>query len=91
MTAIEAETSLPRPATTVEHVLTLDCRESPGIVHAVSGFLLEHGCDIIDNQQFGDAPRGTSSCGCTSRPTARRFSTEDTLRRDFAPVAERWR
>ena len=25
---------------TVEHVLTLDCPESPGIVHAVSGFLV---------------------------------------------------
>ena len=41
-------------ATTVEHVLTLDCPESPGIVHAVSGFLVDHGGDIIDNQQFGD-------------------------------------
>ena len=58
MTAIETETALPRPATTVEHVLTLDCRESPGIVHAVSGFLLEHGCDIIDNQQFGERSEG---------------------------------
>ena len=38
----------------VEHVLTLDCPESPGIVHAVSRFLLEHGCDIVDNIQFGD-------------------------------------
>lgn len=39
---------------TIEHVLTLDCPESPGIVYAVAGFLVEHGCDIIDNQQFGD-------------------------------------
>ncbi|WP_456696265.1 formyltetrahydrofolate deformylase [Aeromicrobium sp. P5_D10] len=39
---------------TVEHILTLDCPESPGIVHAVSRFLLQHGCDIVDNIQFGD-------------------------------------
>jgi formyltetrahydrofolate deformylase len=38
----------------VEHVLSLDCVETPGIVHAVSGFLLDHGCDIVDNQQYGD-------------------------------------
>ncbi len=40
--------------TSIGHVLTLDCPEQPGIVHAVSGFLLEHGCDIVDNQQYGD-------------------------------------
>ena len=42
----------------MEHVLTLDCPEGPGIVHAVSGFLLEHGCDIIDNKQFGERSEG---------------------------------
>jgi hypothetical protein len=31
-----------------ELVLTLDCREAPGIVHAVSGVLLEHGCNIVE-------------------------------------------
>lgn len=42
----------------VEYVLTLDCPEAPGIVHAVSRFLVEHGSDIIDNQQFGDRRDG---------------------------------
>ena len=42
------------PAATAEHVLTVDCAESPGIVHAVSGFLLNHGCDILDIKQYGD-------------------------------------
>ncbi|KQR01246.1 formyltetrahydrofolate deformylase [Arthrobacter sp. Leaf141] len=86
MTAIEAETSAP---TTVEHVLTLDCSESPGIVHAVSGFLLEHGCDIIDNQQFGERSEKHffmrvhfSSDGDAT--------TADTLRAAFTPVAERF-
>ena len=27
-------------------------------MHAVSGFLLEYGCDIIDNKQFGDRSEG---------------------------------
>ena len=38
--------------------LTLSCRERPGIVHAVSSFLFEHGCDIVEHQQFDDAVRG---------------------------------
>jgi formyltetrahydrofolate deformylase len=35
-----------------EFVLTLTCPEQLGIVHAVSGFLVTHGCDIVDNRQF---------------------------------------
>ncbi|SFT57683.1 formyltetrahydrofolate deformylase [Geodermatophilus amargosae] len=38
--------------------LTLSCQERPGIVHAVSSFLFEHGCDIVEHQQFDDAARG---------------------------------
>ena len=38
--------------------LTLSCQERPGIVHAVSSFLFEHGCDIVEHQQFDDAVRG---------------------------------
>jgi formyltetrahydrofolate deformylase len=37
-----------------EFVLTLSCRDTPGIVHAVSGLLYQAGCNIIDSQQFGD-------------------------------------
>ena len=42
------------PGPPAEHILTVDCAESPGIVHAVSGFLLDHGCDILDIKQYGD-------------------------------------
>jgi len=41
-----------------EFILTLACPEQRGIVHAVSSYLLEHGCDIIDNRQFGDRKAG---------------------------------
>ena len=40
--------------TTHEFVLTLSCRDTTGIVHAVSGLLYQAGCNIIDSQQFGD-------------------------------------
>ena len=39
---------------THEFVLTLSCRDTTGIVHAVSGLLYQAGCNIIDSQQFGD-------------------------------------
>ena len=37
-----------------EFVLTLSCRDTTGIVYAVSGLLYQAGCNIIDSQQFGD-------------------------------------
>lgn len=38
-----------------EYILTLSCKDQRGIVQRVSGFLAEHGCNIIDSAQFGDA------------------------------------
>ena len=37
-----------------EFILTLSCRDTKGIVYAVSGLLYEAGCNIVDSQQFGD-------------------------------------
>jgi formyltetrahydrofolate deformylase len=37
-----------------EYILTLSCLDQRGIVLRVSGFLAEHGCNIIDSDQFGD-------------------------------------
>lgn len=39
-------------------VLTLDCVDQLGIVHAVAGFLVAHGCNIIDSQQFDESGDG---------------------------------
>ncbi len=36
------------------HVLRLSCEDRPGIVAAVSGFLFERDCNILDAQQFSD-------------------------------------
>ncbi|HLU54057.1 MAG TPA: formyltetrahydrofolate deformylase [Pseudonocardia sp.] len=40
-------------------VLTLSCPDTLGIVHAVSGFLVEHGCTIRESQQFEDPDSGS--------------------------------
>ncbi len=40
------------------YVLSLSCPDGPGIVHAVSGLLTEHGGNINESQQFGDPDTG---------------------------------
>jgi len=40
------------------YVLTLSCPDRPGIVHAVSGFLLEHGGNIEEAAQYNDHATG---------------------------------
>ncbi|MCM0618156.1 formyltetrahydrofolate deformylase [Paenarthrobacter sp. TYUT067] len=90
MTAIQTETTAASSAeTTVEHVLTLDCPEGPGIVHAVSGFLLDHGCDIIDNKQFGDRAEGHFFMRVHFASDGD-DSTVDQLRNAFAPVGDKY-
>jgi formyltetrahydrofolate deformylase len=66
--------------------LTLNCPERTGIVHAVTSFLLDHGCDIVEHQQFDDDARGKlflrTAFSCASD------SVEvDDLVREFDPVA----
>jgi formyltetrahydrofolate deformylase len=38
----------------VSYRLTLACPDSPGLVAAVSGFLANHQCNILESQQFND-------------------------------------
>lgn len=40
------------------YVLSLSCPDGPGIVHAVSGMLADHGGNITESQQFGDPDTG---------------------------------
>ncbi|MFL6682598.1 MAG: ACT domain-containing protein, partial [Burkholderiaceae bacterium] len=51
------------PSREREFILRLSCRDTKGIVHAVSGLLFQAGCNIIDSQQFGDLAGG----GATGR------------------------
>ena len=87
------------PGGAVDHVLTVDCVESPGIVHAISGFLLGHGCDILDIKQYGDKGEGQFFMrvhfSAARQPSARESATQEPvsteeLRRNFTPLAEQW-
>ncbi|MDJ0341002.1 formyltetrahydrofolate deformylase [Streptomyces sp. H10-C2] len=44
----------PRPQAGREFVLTLSCPDRAGLVHAVSGFLVQHSGNILESQQFDD-------------------------------------
>ncbi len=71
-------------------VLTLSCPDAPGIVHAVSGFLVAQRCTITESQQFDDPESGTFFMRV-------RFAHADGLQLDvaglrglFAPLAASW-
>ncbi|MEP6980688.1 MAG: formyltetrahydrofolate deformylase, partial [Nakamurella sp.] len=48
----------PRPVPGREFILTLNCKDGPGLVHAVSGFLSGRGANILASQQFDDLLTG---------------------------------
>jgi formyltetrahydrofolate deformylase len=67
-------------------ILTVRCPEQPGIVLALSSFLVDHECDITEHQQFDDAESGhlfARTCFRSSNPDV----TQDVLERDFAQLA----
>lgn len=66
-------------------ILTLSCADRRGIVNRVAGFLFERGANIIDAQQFGDTETGRFFMRVVF--DAGKVAA-DTLREDFAPVAE---
>jgi formyltetrahydrofolate deformylase len=69
-----------------EHVLTLSCADRRGIVHAVTGMLLDAGCNIVDSQQFGD--RGTGRFFMRVHVSSEdSTTTRDGLADAFVPIA----
>ncbi|KOX13321.1 formyltetrahydrofolate deformylase [Nocardiopsis sp. NRRL B-16309] len=66
--------------------MTLRCPERAGIVHAVTEFLVDRGCDIVEHQQFDDNVRGQLFLR-TAFSSGDAGHDADTLRGEFAPVA----
>ncbi len=52
------EETPPPSAPAGDFVLVLTCPDRSGVVHAVAGFLVKHGGNIIECQQFGDRRTG---------------------------------
>ena len=70
-----------------DFVLTLVCPDRPGIVYAVTGFLVRHGGNIIESQQFGDQLTKRFFMRIDFEVSSNDM-TADALREDFAAVAE---
>ena len=71
-----------------DFILILSCPDRPGIVHAVSGFLVDHGANILESQQFGDRLSGTFFM---RMDVAVPGSVDvEQLRSEFAPIAEQF-
>jgi formyltetrahydrofolate deformylase len=47
-----------RPADAQHGVLVLSCQDAPGIVHAVSGLLVQQQCTIVESHQFDSLSSG---------------------------------
>lgn len=73
---------------TTKYVLTVACKSKRGIVAAISSYLAEQGCNIIDSSQFDDLSTGMFF-------TRVSFISEegvvlDKIREGFAPIAEKF-
>lgn len=82
------------------HILTLSCPDRTGIVHAVSGFLLDHGANIEEAAQFSDTstglffmrvqfecPRATAELNALFQPLGQKMSMRHALHDASAPMS----
>jgi len=72
------------------YVLTLACDDTVGIVAAVSGFLLENKCFIIESTQFGD-PSTLKFFMRVVFSTEQGRPSENVLKDNFQLIAEKFR
>jgi formyltetrahydrofolate deformylase len=75
-------------STGVEFVLTLSCPDKPGIVYAVSSFLVQHSANIIDSQQYGEPGADGGLFFMRVQFSVPQQRTVAELERDFTWVAE---
>jgi formyltetrahydrofolate deformylase len=72
----------------VRYTLTLSCPDGPGLVAAVSGFLANHSCNILESQQFNDREDAQFFMRVVFEALADAPAFE-ALHAAFAPLAER--
>jgi formyltetrahydrofolate deformylase len=73
--------------TTEQCVLTFSCPDRLGLVFEMSRFLVEHGCTIVESQQFRDPAEGRFFMRVQFADRDGGPLDVETLRRDFTPVA----
>lgn len=70
-----------------EYILNLSCLDQRGIVQRVSGFLAEHGCNIIDSAQFGDQQSRLFFMRVYFS-VEEQSATDEALRKEFSQLAD---
>ena len=74
---------------TNEYVLLLSCSDVRGIVHAVTGFLAIHECNILDSMQHGDSSTGTFCMRIHFISDAAGLAVEE-MREKFGGIADKF-
>lgn len=72
-----------------EFILTISCKDTYGIVAAVSGFLAENNGFIIESAQFGDPSTGKFFMRTKFR-AGKNLSDDKSVRDKFTPIAEKF-
>ncbi len=75
---------------TGQYVLMLSCPDTPGIVYAVAGFLVDRQCTIVQSQQFDDPDSRTFFMRVQFTHVDGEALSVPDLRRDFEQVASRF-
>jgi formyltetrahydrofolate deformylase len=70
-----------------EYVLTASCADRPGIIHAITGFLVAHDANVTESQQFADRKAGRFFTRVQFEAAASSALDAAVLREDFTVVA----
>jgi len=90
---VDGRLPVPVQGTMASFVLTIVCPDRAGIVHAVTGMLVEHGGNILESQQFDDVAEDRFFMRVrfeVQDGSADTGETLESLRVAFGPVAERF-
>ena len=79
-----------RPSEGQNGVLVLSCVDAPGIVHAVSGLLVQEGCTILESNQFDSRTSGMFYMRVQFAHADGSPLDLDALRQAFEPIAQRF-
>lgn len=69
-------------------ILTVSCKSSRGIVAAISGYLSEKGCNIVDSSQFEDLDTGQFFMRVSF--TSEEGASQSDIHEGFRPIADRF-
>ena len=71
------------------YVLTVSCKSTRGIVAAITGYLAEQGCNIVDSSQFDDLETGLFFMRLSF--ASQEGTTQDKLEKGFGVITERFK